>query len=395
MKNTDNYRKNSGLNFIEVKKNNRSTVLEILHSLAPISRADIANLSGLTRTTVTNIINELIKVNFIEEVGSKSTKSGRKKTLLKIRKEAFKIIGINISRSNIKVGLYDIEANLLYSSSKEFSSDIPKKNPIKDLTNVIDNVIKNAEVSLDELNGFGIGIPAPIEFSTGKIIATPSYFEAWKDVNLKNSLEKKYGIKTWIDNDANVGALGEKWFGQGKHYKDYIFVVSDIGFGSGIVLNGKLHRGDFSMAGEIGHTILSHDNNRDYLENKSGFKNIINILKDRDENCGIEYILNKINVEKDPEFVKYAKEISRYAGMAILNLISIIDPQAVIIGGNLKNISKIAHKEINDILDKNLFGPKRSQILFSNKKEDMVLKGSAALVLERVISDPYSYILMH
>jgi predicted NBD/HSP70 family sugar kinase len=395
MKNTDNYRKNSGLNFIEVKKNNRSTVLEILHSLAPISRSDIANLSGLTRTTVTNIINELIKVNFIEEVGSKSTKSGRKKMLLKIRKEAFKIIGINISRSNIKVGLYDIEANLLYSSSKEFSSDIPKKNPIKDLTTVIDNVIKNADVSLEEINGIGIGIPAPIEFSTGKIIATPSYFEAWKDVNLKNSLEKKYGIKTWIDNDANVGALGEKWFGQGKHYKDYIFVVSDIGFGSGIVLNGKLHRGDFSMAGEIGHTILGYKKNKDYLENKSGFKHIINILKDRNENCGIEYILNKINVEKDPEFVKYAKEISRYAGMAILNLISIIDPQAVIIGGNLKNISKIAHKEINDILDKNLFGPKRSQILFSNKKEDMVLKGSAALVLERVISDPYSYILMH
>jgi predicted NBD/HSP70 family sugar kinase len=395
MKNTDNYRKNSGLNFIEVKKNNRSTVLEILHSLAPISRADIANLSGLTRTTVTNIINELIKVNFIEEVGSKSTKSGRKKMLLKIRKEAFKIIGINISRSNIKVGLYDIEANLLYSSSKEFSSDIPKKNPIKDLTTVIDNVIKNADVSLEEINGIGIGIPAPIEFSTGKIIATPSYFEAWKDVNLKNSLEKKYGIKTWVDNDANVGALGEKWFGQGKHYKDYIFVVSDIGFGSGIVLNGKLHRGDFSMAGEIGHTILGYKKNKDYLENKSGFKHIINILKDRNENCGIEYILNKINVEKDPEFVKYAKEISRYAGMAILNLISIIDPQAVIIGGNLKNISKIAYKEINDILDKNLFGPKRSQILFSNKKEDMVLKGSAALVLERVISDPYSYILMH
>lgn len=395
MKNTDNYRKNSGLNFIEVKKNNRSTVLEILHSLAPISRADIANLSGLTRTTVTNIINELIKVNFIEEVGSKSNKSGRKKTLLKIRKEAFKIIGINISRSSIKVGLYDIEANLLYSSSKEFSSDIPKKNPIKDLTAIIDSVIENSEVSLEEINGIGIGIPAPIEFSTGEIIATPSYFEAWKDVNLKNNLEKRYGIKTWIDNDANVGALGEKWFGQGKHYKDYIFVVSDIGFGSGIVLNGKLHRGDFSMAGEIGHTILDYKENRDYLENKSGFKNIINILKDRNENCGIEYILNKINVEKDPEFVKYAKEISRYAGMAILNLISIIDPQAVIIGGNLKNISKIAYKEINNILDKNLFGPKRSQILFSNKKEDMVLKGSAALVLERVISDPYSYILMH
>jgi hypothetical protein len=67
----------------------------------------------------------------------------------------------------------------------------------------------------------------------------------------------------------------------------------------------------------------------------------------------------------------------------------------VIIGGNLKNISEIAYKEINNILDENLFGPKRSRILFSNKKEDMVLKGSAALVLERVISDPYSFILMH
>lgn len=395
MKNIDNYRKNSGLNFIEVKKNNRSTVLEILHSLAPISRADIANLSGLTRTTVTNIINELINVDFIEEVGSKSTKSGRKKTLLKIRKDAFKIIGINISRSSIKVGLYDTEANLLYSSSKEFSSDIPKKNPVKDLTNIIDSVIESAEISIEEINGIGVGIPAPIDFSSGEIIATPAYFEAWKNVNLKESLEKKYGIKTWIDNDANVGALGEKWFGQGKNYKDYVFVVSDIGFGSGIVLNGKLHRGDFSMAGEVGHTILGYKTKKDYMENKSGFKYIINILKERNENCNIEYILNKINVEKDKEFVEYAKEISRHAGMAIMNLISILDPQAVIIGGNLKNISEIAYKEINNILDENLFGPKRSRILFSNKKEDMVLKGSAALVLERVISDPYSFILMH
>jgi len=395
MNNIDNYRKNSGLNFIEVKKNNRSTVLEILHSLAPISRADIANLSGLTRTTVTNIINELIKVNFIEEVGRKKKKSGRKKTLLKIRKDAFKIIGINISRSNIKVGLYDTEANLLYSGSKEFSSDIPKKNPIKNLTDVIDNVIENTKVSLQDINGIGIGIPAPIEFSTGEIIATPSYFEAWKDVNLKEELEKKYGIKTWIDNDANVGALGEKWFGQGKHYKDYVFVVSDIGFGSGIVLNGKLHRGDFSMAGEIGHTIVGYKNKKDYLENKAGFKYIINKMKEKNESSSIDFILNKINVEKDKEFIGYAKEISKYAGMAIMNLVSILDPQAVIIGGNLKNISKIAYKEINKIMDDNLFGPKRSQILFSNKKEDMVLKGSAALVLERIISDPYSYILMH
>ena len=395
MKNIDNYRKNSGLNFIEVKKNNRSTVLEILHSLAPISRADIASLSGLTRTTVTNIINELINVDFIEEVGSKSTKSGRKKTLLKIRKDAFKIIGINISRSNIKVGLYDTEANLLYSSSKEFSSDVANKNSIKFLFEIIDSVIKNTGISIEEINGIGIGIPAPIEFSTGEIIATPSYFEAWKDVNLKDNLEKKYKVKTWVDNDANVGALGEKWFGQGKHYRDYIFVVSDIGFGSGIVLNGKLHRGDFSMAGEIGHVILGYKEKRNYLENKSGFKYIINILKERDENCNIEYILNKINVEKDEEFVKYAKEISRYAGMAIMNLISIIDPQAVIIGGNLKNISNIAYKEINKIIDENLFGPRRSQILFSNTKEDVVLKGAAALVLERIISDPYSYILMH
>ncbi|MGM0641309.1 MAG: ROK family transcriptional regulator [Thermotogota bacterium] len=395
MKNIDNYRKNSGLNFIEVKKNNRSTVLEILHSLAPISRADIASLSGLTRTTVTNIINELINVDFIEEVGSKSTKSGRKKTLLKIKKDAFKIIGINISRSNIKVGLYDTESNLLYSSSKEFSSDVANNNSIKILIEIIDSVIKNTGISIEDVNGIGIGIPAPIEFTTGKIIATPSYFEAWKDVNLKERLEKKYKVKTWIDNDANVGALGEKWFGQGKHYRDYIFVVSDIGFGSGIVLNGKLHRGDFSMAGEIGHVILGYKEREDYLENKSGFKYIINRLKERGENCNIDYILNKINVEKDEEFIEYAKEISRYAGMAIMNLISILDPQAVIIGGNLKNISNIAYKEINKIIDDNLFGPRRSQILFSNTKEDVVLKGAAALVLERIISDPYSYILMH
>lgn len=395
MKNIDNYRKNSGLNFAEVKKNNRSIVLEILHSLAPISRAEIANLSGLTRTTVTNIINELIEANFIEEVGSKSTKSGRKKTLLKIRKDAFKIIGINISRSNIKVGLYDTEANLLYSNSIEFLSDVPKKNPIKNLTDVIDNVLESAKVNPENINGIGIGIPAPIEFSTGEIIAVPSHFEAWKDINLKKKLEKKYGIKTWVDNDANVGALGEKWFGQGKHYKDYIFVVSDIGFGSGIVLNGKLYRGDFSMAGEVGHTILDNKNKKNYLENKSGFKYIIDILKERKENYSIDYILNKINVEKDAEFIEYAKEISRYVGISIMNLISILDPQAVIVGGNLKNIDKIAYKEINSILDENLFGPKRSQVLFSNKKEDMVLKGSAALVLERIISDPYSYILTH
>jgi predicted NBD/HSP70 family sugar kinase len=140
---------------------------------------------------------------------------------------------------------------------------------------------------------------------------------------------------------------------------------------------------------------LGYKSKKDYLENKSGFKYIINILKKRNENCNIEYILNKINVEKDREFVEYAKEISRHAGMAIMNLISILDPQAVIIGGNLKNISEIAYKEINNIINENLFGPKRSQILFSNKKEDMVLKGSAALVLERVISDPYSFILMH
>ncbi|MDO7977909.1 ROK family transcriptional regulator [Oceanotoga sp. DSM 15011] len=380
----------NAINLEDIKRSNRTTVLEILHNNAPISRSEIATISGLTKTSVTNIINELLNYNYIDEVGTETTKSGRRKTLLKIKKDSFKILGVSISRRYIYVGLFDADSNLLYENKKDFSSKNTNFESESILFECIDELLKNSNTKISNINGIGVSIPAPVNPILGKVIATPSYYEAWKNISIKDILIERYGINTWIDNDANVGALSEKWYGIGKNYKNFVYLVADVGLGSGIIINNSLYRGSSYMSGEIGHTFINDFIKKDefnFIEEYSGIRYILNKYKGID----FEYFLN--NYSKNKDYEKDMNIMIDLISISILNIITLIDPQAIILGGSLSYLKEILLNRVNNNIKKYLFGPIRTKIIINSEFEKDILKGSSALVLEKLFSDPYKYLL--
>lgn len=374
---------NKTYNLELVKEHNRTTVIELLNSIGTTTRSEISNLTGLTRATVTNIINELKEINLIEEVGTIDGQIGRKRQLIKLKNDAFYVIGIEFGVNIIRAGVFDLSGKDIVFIEKEINSYGKAEDVVKNIIKVIDYLISKIEKDKDKLRGIGIVMPGLVD-SQKRVLETAHPFPLLKDYPLAKHIEKHYKIKVWIENDANGAALGEKWFGHGKSLLNYSFVVADAGLGAGIIIDGKLYRGALNSAGEIGHTFITADFVP--LENEGGLYKLVEkydkpiniLLKERKNNKEIEDLIS---------------QITQYVGIGIVNLVNIISPEAVIIGGRILECGYSVIREIKKFVGIYTFSTKTPKILVASKKEDAILVGGASIAIEQIVSEPYRFLL--
>lgn len=205
-----------------------------------------------------------------------------------------------------------------------------------------------------------------------------------KDYPLVEHLEEHYEKTIWLENDANSAVLGEKWFGHGKKFNNYVFIVGDSGIGAGIIINGKLYSGTSNSAGEIGHTAITED--LIPLENFGGLSRLADEF-----NLPLEIILNES--KKSDEIKKAIDEISKFLAIGIVNLVNTIDPEAVIIGGRILKARNSVIREIKKIVEQYTFSDEIPQILVASKKEDAILSGAASIAIEHIVASPYQFLL--
>ncbi len=362
----------------------------MLHLHSPISRSEIARRTGLTRVAVTNIINEFIEVGLVESVGYESTSLGRKKELLRLKADAFYVIGVDLSRDRIKVGLFDTRADVKKLLSSK-NPDNRKKPTIKKLYEMIEETLKSAP-KRDLVYGIGIGAPGLIDYDAGILVSSPK-FSDWKDVPLRDMLSEKFNMKVWIDNDANVSALGEKWFGRAKGYENFVFLISDIGLGAGIVTDGRIYRGSLHSAGEIGHVPLYTANGTEKLEDLSTLLRLPKLYKERTgKSLDIDEILS-LAENGETAAREAVRELSKHSALAVLALVNLLSPEMVVLGGRLAYCCDVLLEEVRKVLKKFLFSLEKPKIVISKLGENIEVMGAAALVLENLISDPYEMIL--
>ena len=133
----------------------------------------------------------------------------------------------------------------------------------------IDDSMKDAEKHNIKVGAIGIGIPGPLDPRTG-VVRHPPKFKGWKDVPLGKIIHERYKLPVWIENDANVGVLAEKWHGGGKDLKNFVYVLANEGIGAGIIINDELYQGAYEYAGEIGHILFYDRGKFRYLEDIGG-----------------------------------------------------------------------------------------------------------------------------
>jgi len=236
-----------------MKRLNRSAILELLREQGSMSRAKIARILHLSPATVTRIVSKLVEEDLVLEMGAGDSTGGRRPTLLEFNYAANAIIGVDMGGTQIVGALADLGGNILQKASLPSSSGEGQKDGLEQLTKVIEQLLSNPRLENQELRGIGIGAPSITLHQEGIVVWAASL--GWKDLPLKKILEDRFQVPVFVENDVNLAALGESWYGTGKDVDDLVCISIGTGIGAGIVIGGKLYRGHSEAAGEAGYLV--------------------------------------------------------------------------------------------------------------------------------------------
>ncbi len=392
----------------KVRKVNRSLILNTLRLHAPVSRAQVANITGLTRGTVSNIVNSLIEEGLVLEDQLQDSKVGRPSILLRLRPDGGAVIGVEIGVDFISVLLTNFVAELLWETRVKTSPSQSQTDIIHQAETYIEQALDIAKEHTLRPLGIGVGLPGLVNVRQGNLIMAPNLH--WQNVPLRLMWNQRFHLPIYIDNEANLSTLGEYYFGVARHTDNFIYLSSDIGLGGGVMLDGRLFRGANGYGGEIGH--IQRDPQGELCacgrvgcwETLVGpravlrrVKNELSVRQDMQllEACSGDF--GNLTFEMIVQFALDGNVICREAmedvavnlGVGIADLVNIFNPQMVVIGGAFIAGKDILHSIIEKTIVSNALQPsvENLQIKFSERNTEACVLGAVAVVLDDILRE--------
>jgi len=316
----------------------RSQLIARIREQGQVSRSELSRTIGLPRSTTTALVAELLREGVITESaargGGAGSGSGRPATLLSLRKPDGLVAGFDFGHRHLRVAVATSDGRVLAEESKQLDVDRQAGAALDCARELLTDVLDHAGVSLDDVRAAAAGIPAPVNSATGRV-GSPTILASWVELDPCEELRRRTGLTVTLGNDAAFGALGEMTYGAAKEFNDFIYVKASNGIGAALVLNGRLYRGSHGMAGEIGHTQIDPTGawcrcgNRGCLEATVS----IDVVRRQLEPLGLDP-LDPEDMEH-PVATKVLAESGRTVGVVIANLCNTLNPEAVILGGDL------------------------------------------------------------
>jgi predicted NBD/HSP70 family sugar kinase len=371
-----------------VKKKNKEIVLRTIISNAPISRADIAQHSGLNKATVSSLVNELIEEEFIYESGPGESSGGRRPVMLLFNKKAGYSIGLDIGVNYILGIVTDLEGNVVYEQHQSIHN-LSFDEMIHLTIEMIKNLIEHTPQSRYGVIGIGIGVPGIVD-KNGKVLLAPNL--KWSHVDLPDILHREFDYPIIIENEANAGAYGEIRFGAGVNCNNVIYVSAGIGIGVGIILKGELYKGINGYSGESGHMTIVVDGEKCRCGNSGCWEAyasehaLLNQAKHILPGATLEELIEIAEENKNVKEV--FNQIGSYLGIGISNLIKTFNPQQIIIGNRLAKAKHLIEQPTIKSINKHTldFHQKDLQINFSKLSIYSAALGVSAFAIENFLS---------
>jgi len=393
----------TGTNLLKVKDYNQRLVLEIIRLGDGASRVEIAERTGLTAQTVSNIVRRLLSEGVIEEVGKgRSRGGGKPRVLLRLRPGAGYAVGVQIDRDEVRVALVDLAGRVVGRRRHPLAVEGPE-DVVKLAVGAVGEVIREGGVKSGKVLGVGVAAPGPLD-PRGGVVYGPPGMEGWEEVALREKIEAACGYPVVLDNDAVASAVGERWIGAARGVRDFLFVYAGWGISAGIFVDGQLYRGRSGTAGEIGHIPLDPEGpvcgcgNRGCLVRYCSPREITARVRRRLD-AGEESTLREIHGRNpaalDYEAVRRAAaagdrlaleevgESARMLGRALVGLANTLDPEKVVLGGRaFGGVGEVYRREAEEALGRVLYpGRRQVGVEVSASGEEAVALGAAALVL--------------
>ena len=389
-----------------VRKVNTSIVLNALRLYSPISRAELAVKTNLNRSTVSNIVNQLLDEDLVLELDTRESKIGRPGIALVLKPDAGAVVGVEIGVGFISVILTDFVANVLWREWIEISPSKVQIEIISEAEKLIDQAISVAQEKNLRLLGIGLGVPGLVDTRKGELLFAPNL--GWKNVPLRLMLNQRFNLPLYVQNEANLAALGEYYFGVGRNVDNLIYLSSGVGLGGGLIIDGKLFKGGFGLAGEIGHIQRDPEGEmcgcgrRGCWETQVGPRAVLQRVKhaiETDPNNSLtKYVHDdhkKLTFDRvvdcalqgDQLCRSALEEVGKYLGAGIADLANIFNPEMVVIGGAFSYGREILLPVLeNTISTETLPAVKKDLcVMFSEHGADACVLGAVAVVLDDIL----------
>ncbi|MEC0308116.1 ROK family transcriptional regulator [Paenibacillus lautus] len=382
---------------------NRSKVLNKIRTEGPISRIDLAKKNKLSPSTVASAVQELIKEGYVSEIGTGSSSGGRKPILLKFNPDNHYLFAVAITNSVMMLARMNLEARVLQKETHPLTG-LQGEAVVERLQSLMDDFMTGQE-DLERCVGISITVPGIVSDSQGMVHYNTKL--RMTDVPMKRMVEERYGLRTWVENDMNSVVLAERRFGD-YAFANLIYISIGDGLGSGILINDHLLRGKHGGAGEFGHTSINRSGIRcecgnvgcldSYISWIAVYSRIITAIATGrptliQEMSGGDYsqIVPSVFKEALRRGDKLARdlneEVAELLGAAIVNLVNMFNPEALILGGDMAHGNPELLEMVRSYIDRHALPILKEDMVFglASLGEDEKLMGAASVLLQDLL----------
>ena len=323
---------------------NRLKVLEVVREHEMVSRAQIASMTGLARSTVSTLVGELQRAGLVverEDVQAESASSGgRPPLLLSLDPGAGAVIGIQFGHEFVRVAIADLSLTILAEGMVASDVDHDAQSGLESAAELVSDLIGEAGVARERLIGAGVALSGPVDRTTGRVLSS-TILPAWVGIDIARWLSERLSVSVEVDNDANLGALAESVLGAGRGVSEMAYVMLSSGIGGGLILEGRLYRGALGMAGEIGHVSVDDAGhmcrcgNRGCLETVVGAAALTELLR---RSHGAEITIGSmigLARDGDPGCRRVVADAGEVVGRIAAALCNQFNPERFVVGGEL------------------------------------------------------------
>jgi predicted NBD/HSP70 family sugar kinase len=379
------------------------SVLRMIWREREISRADIARQAELSRSTVSEIVDALLPTGLVAEVGTAPSRGGRRPIVLQFQDEAHAILGVEMGATHVAVALTDLRGRVLAWQIRDHAVRSDPEGTRALMIELCDLALESWPAGSGRLAGIGVAVPSPVDPShPGRL--SELVLPAWRGRTGFEVLANRYGVRLLVDNDANLAALAEQWWGAGRGIRDFAYIKLATGIGSGHIIAGEIYRGATGTAGEIGHLAIDPHGDECICGLRGCLATLIGapaleararaLLAEHPDSllAAAEPTITSIEdaaLAGDALALRLTREAAENLGIAVADMLNLMNPARIILGGGLARLGELLLGPVRETVRRRtlLSAVAASAIQVSELGPRAGAIGASTLVLESALDD--------
>ena len=350
---------------LSLREHNRRRVVETLRDRGTASRAELARLTGLSRSTVSTLVAELQEHGLVVERAAEpngAASQGRPPVLLSLDLSAGAVLGLDFGHSDVRVAVSDLSRHVLADGVVEVDVDHAGGGALDAAAELVAKALADAGVPRDRVLAAGMAVPGPVDHEED-LVHRSSIIPSWSGIRPGAELAERLEVPVHIENDANLGALAEVTMGAARGAQNAIYLMVGAGVGAGVIIGGRLLHGVGGTAGELGHVLVDDNGaicrcgNRGCLETVVAGPAIVELLRPTyGDDLTLAAVLEHV-AAGDPGAVRAVTDAGHAVGRVVAAMCNVLNPEAIVIGGELAAAGEVLLEPVRTAIERHTIRP--------------------------------------